>query len=108
MLGCGYFFTDPDLTGSINELRVYAGVLTANDVLNDFNAGPDTLVPISSAPQVTINVTISGRQLILSWPIGTLEQADNLSGPWINASGATSPYIPATLGSKKFYRVRLN
>jgi glucose/arabinose dehydrogenase len=106
--GCGYFFADPDLAGSINELRVYAGVLTSNDVLNDFNAGPDTLVPISSTPQVTITVAMSGSQLILSWPIGTLQQAHNLSGPWTVVPGATSPYMPGTLASKMFYRVLLN
>jgi hypothetical protein len=106
--GCGYFFADPDLAGSINELRVYAGVLTANDVLNDFNAGPDTLVPLSSTPQVNIAVAMSGNQLVLSWPLGTLEQADDLSGPWTVVSGATPPYMSATSSLKMFYRVRLN
>jgi glucose/arabinose dehydrogenase len=106
--GCGYFFADPDLAGSINELRVYAGVLTTNDVLNNFNAGPDALVPLSSTPQISLGAARSGNQLILSWPIGVLEQADDLSGPWTAVSGANSPYPAAFSSLKKFFRVKLN
>src|SRR5260370_1269745 len=57
--GCGYYFPDPDLAGSINELRVYAGVLTTNDALNNFNTGPDTLVPIIPTPQNNIAVAMA-------------------------------------------------
>jgi hypothetical protein len=106
--GCGYYFADPDLAGSINELRIYAGVLTTNDVLNNFNAGPDTLQPLSSTPQIRLAVARSGNQLVLTWPLGTLEQAGNLTGPWSTVSGATSPYMPVMASSKMFYRVRLN
>ena len=77
-VGCGYFFADPDLTGSIDELRIYAGVLTANDVANGFQAGPDTLFTIGSAPKVKISIALSGSQPILSWPLGTLEHATEL------------------------------
>ena len=106
--GCGYFFADPDLAGSINEIRVFAGILTSNDVLNSFNAGPDTLVSLSTIPQVKITATISSHQLVLSWPIGTLLQADDLHGPWTVVAGASSPFAPVTTSSKKFYRVQLN
>ena len=106
--GCGYFFGDPDFAGSINELRIYTGVLTANDVLNDFNAGPDTVVPLASTPQVNIGVTLSGNQLVLSWPYGTLEQANDVNGPWVPLVSAKSPYMPGISASKLFYRVRLN
>jgi glucose/arabinose dehydrogenase len=106
--GCGYFFTDPDLTGSVDELRVYTGVLTSNDVVNDFNAGPDRLVALGSYPQVKLTVGILGNQVLISWPFGSLEQSDTLSGPWTAVPGATSPYPAPTTTAKKFYRARLN
>ena len=106
--GCGYFFADPDLTGSIDELRIYAGVLTATDVANTFNAGPNTLVTPDSAPQVTINISIASGHLVLSWPFGTLEQADEILGAWTSLPSATSPYTPVPSASKKFFRLRLN
>jgi uncharacterized repeat protein (TIGR03806 family) len=106
--GCGYFFADPDLTGSIDELRIYAGILTANDVANSFQAGPDNLFTIGSAPKIKLSIALSGSQPILSWPLGTLEHAAELTGPWTTISNAVSPYAPATSPSKQFYRVRLN
>jgi hypothetical protein len=106
--GCGYFFADPDLSGSIDELRVYAGILTANDVANSFNAGPDTLPTLSSTPKIKASITVSNSQPILPWPLGILEQADELIGPWTTVSNAASPYSPSTSRSKQFFRVRIN
>ena len=106
--GSGYSFGDPDLSGSIDELRIYAGVLTTNDVANSFQAGPDTLFAIGSTPKIKISIALSGTQPILSWPLGTLEQANEVTGPWTMVPNAVSPYNPPASASKQFYRVRLN
>jgi uncharacterized repeat protein (TIGR03806 family) len=106
--GCGYFYGDPDLTGSIDELRIYAGVLTTNDVTNSFQSGPDTLFAVGSNPKIKISITLSGSQPILSWPMGILEQASEITGPWTTLSNAVSPYAPPASPAKHFYRVRLN
>jgi hypothetical protein len=106
--GCGYFFGDPDLTGSIDEIRIYAGVLTSNDVANSFGAGPNTLPSLGSAPKIKISITVSNSQPVLSWPLGSLEQADQLTGPWTTVSNAQSPYVLAPSHSKQFFRARLN
>jgi glucose/arabinose dehydrogenase len=106
--GCGYFYADPDLSGSIDELRVYAGVLTSNDVTTSFNAGPNAIVAPGSTPQIRISISLSGAQPILSWPIGTLEQADEVTGPWTELPTAISPYSPPAAPAKKFFRARLN
>jgi hypothetical protein len=34
-------YADPFFNGSINEFRIYNTALSADDVLNSFNAGPD-------------------------------------------------------------------
>jgi uncharacterized repeat protein (TIGR03806 family) len=106
--GCGYFYADPDLTGAIDEMRVYAGVLTANDVANNFQAGPNVLTELSSTPGINISISRAGLQPILSWPVGVLEQANEITGPWTTVSGVQSPYAPPTASAKRFYRARLN
>ncbi len=47
------------------------------------------------------------QAIIVTWTCGgTLQYADDLSGPWFDLPGATSPYCVATTTAKKFYRVR--
>jgi hypothetical protein len=53
-----------------------------------------------------VNLTIqqAGPNVILSWPQGTLLQADQVSGPW-TTNLATSPYTNAANQSQKLYKV---
>lgn len=45
--------------------------------------------------------------VIITWTCGgTLQYADDLSGPWFDLPSATSPYCVATTAAKKFYRTR--
>ena len=47
------------------------------------------------------------RAVIITWTCGgTLQYADDLSGPWFDLPSATSPYCVATTAAKKFYRTR--
>ena len=47
------------------------------------------------------------RAVIVSWTCGgTLQYADDLTGPWFDIPTATSPYCVAATAAKKFYRVR--
>ena len=39
-----------------------------------------------------LSFRINNNTLELTWPAGVLQQADNLSGPWNDVQGATSPY----------------
>jgi hypothetical protein len=66
---------------------------------NEFRLG--TLV--TPAP---LTYTSSPAGLTLNWPAGaTLQQADDLSGPWVTATGVTSGVPVATTAAKRFYRV---
>ena len=108
--GSGFFYSDQDLNGSIDEMRVYAGVLTPGDAVNDFAAGPDTLVtPGTPVAPVTLQVaTGAGGTLSLSWTFGVLQQADVLAGPWTEVAGAVSPYAVTPTGvGQKFFRVKV-
>ena len=52
-----------------------------------------------------LSVVTSGGNIILSWPGGTLQEADQVTGPYTD-TGATSPYTNAPI-SLKFYRVKV-
>jgi hypothetical protein len=42
----------------------------------------------------------------ISWPRGTLQEADEVTGPYSDVSG-TSPFTVNPSVAKKFFRVRL-
>jgi hypothetical protein len=47
-----------------------------------------------------------GNNLQLSWPAGTLQSADNVTGPYTDVT-PKSPLTVSPTAAKKFYRVRL-
>jgi hypothetical protein len=105
----GYFgaslYPDPDLSGPIDEIRVWRGVLSAAQVAATDFAGP-TNVPDFN---VTLSAQISGGNLIVSWPSGTLLQATNVTGPWSPVAGAVPPSysVPVSGAPMKFFRVQV-
>ena len=53
---------DPDFNGSINELRINSGALSASDVANNFDAGPDNLIsPGTVIPKPPLITLFSGN-----------------------------------------------
>jgi hypothetical protein len=105
----GYFgaslFNDPDLTGSIDEMRVWRGALSAAQVAATDFAGT------SSVPDFNVKLTaqLSGGTLTLFWSSGTLLQATSLAGPWTPVGGASPPSFPVSISGApiKFYRVQV-
>jgi hypothetical protein len=66
-----------------------------------------------NSSQCSFTVTVGGSLLaiepaiIIRWNCGgTLQSADDLTGPWTDVPGATSPYAVATSAAQKFYRVK--
>lgn len=57
-----------------------------------------------AAPVVTLNAVRSGGNLILTWPQGTLLEANVVTGPY-TTNNAPSPFTNTPSGAKKFYRV---
>jgi hypothetical protein len=83
--------------GAIDEVMVFGKPLSDVEI-NALYLG----VPGSA----TLNVQRSGNNLTLTWPGGTLMEANQASGPWTPLPSATSPY-PVTISGQKFYRVQL-
>jgi hypothetical protein len=56
-------------------------------------------------PEVKLAVRRSGESLVITWPQGTLFQADDPGGPWTILLEAVSPCVIHPDAAKKFYRV---
>jgi hypothetical protein len=98
-------FNDPDVSGSIDELRVWRGVLSPAQVAATHFAGP------SSVPNfnVALSAQLSGGNLVVTWPSGTLLEAPSVTGPWTPVTGAAPPSysVPVSGAAMKFYRVQV-
>ncbi len=104
--GAAVNFGDPNLLGSIDEIRIWSTPLNAAHVADNYAAGPTSVV--NYVPNVSLTISLTGALPSISWPFGVLEQADTPTGPWSAIIGATSPYTPTTNATQKFYRVKLN
>jgi hypothetical protein len=87
------------LYGSVDEAMVFDRALSPAEVLSLYRG----------LPPVTLNISMSGGNVILTWPQGTLQQASEVTGTYVDITGATSPYLvtPTPGEPRKFYRVRL-
>jgi hypothetical protein len=54
----------------------------------------------------TISAQVTGNQMRLDWPRGTLQEADEAAGPYRDVT-AISPITVDLSETSKFYRIRL-
>jgi hypothetical protein len=59
---------DPGMQGSVDEFRVYNGVLSPDQVAADYILGPNAL---STPPPtgVSLGASVSAGNLVISWPV---------------------------------------
>lgn len=57
-------------------------------------------------PSPFVFIHRQGSQIVLTWSNLVLQSSDQISGPWEDVPGATSPFTVPTTGSRKFYRLR--
>jgi hypothetical protein len=94
-MGWGDFYS-----GEVDEVAIYGTALSANTVKAHYYVGQNGTV--------SLNITNSGGVISVSWPAGTLQQADAPNGTWSDVLPTPSnPYHPPAGPTKKFYRVRL-
>ncbi len=94
----GYY--NQNFPGSIDEVAVFNYALTPSQVLGLYNAA------IGFVPSVTLTIQRLGTDVVLAWPLGTLQEATNVYGPY-TTNLATSPYTNTPSATRKFYRVRV-
>ena len=59
------------------------------------------------APSLKLSITGQGSNLVVSWSgAATLQSAAQLTGPWTDLAGQTSPYTFTPSGRGAFYRLR--
>lgn len=80
--------------GAIDDVAFYNKALTADQIAAHYNA------------TVKLEATTSGNSLSLSWPFGTLQQADEANGTYTDVT-STSPYTTTTTETSKFFRVKV-
>ena len=80
--------------GTLDDVAFYNKALTLDQVQAHYNA------------TVKLSITKSGDNVVLAWPFGTLQQADQVTGTFSDISTATSPYANTPSGTN-FYRVKV-
>ena len=92
-----------NFTGGIDEVAIYDPPLTPASVWAHYY--------LAQHARFSLSIARPGGVTTVSWPAGTLQQADALTGPWTDLGFALPPapttYNPPAGPTKKFYRVKL-
>jgi hypothetical protein len=94
----GAAFPDRAFTGGVDEVAIYNHALSAARVAAHYSAG------LLGAHPITIQR--SGANVIITWPAGTLQEANEVTGPFTDV-GAGSPFSTPASALKHYYRIRL-
>jgi alpha-galactosidase len=62
---------------------------------------------VFGSTNVTIGIQQSGHNVVLAWPVGTLQSAGQVTGPYGDVTGAALIYTDAMSEAQQFYRVRI-
>jgi hypothetical protein len=81
--------------GGMDEIALYNYALSTDQIRNHF------------LNRVPVSITKQGTNVVVTWPMGTLQAAGSVTGIYANVIGATSPYTNAISGSAKYYRLQL-
>lgn len=76
-----------------------------DDVVMD--AVPASVPLVSTTPDpIVVSIQNAGSNLQLTWPVGSLLESTNVTGPWTTNLTATSPYTVTNSGvGNKFFKV---
>ena len=81
--------------GLIDEPMIFGRTLSPDEISQLYYAGVE----------VELQITESNGKVILTWPNGILQQASQVTGPYNDMLGVTSPFTNTPSGAQ-FYRVR--
>jgi hypothetical protein len=114
---CGALLTGtPGATGSsyfdgaLDEARIESGVRSPEWVWASWATVADSrfatygvIVP----PVVTLECQQAGGQIVLTWAAGTLQSAPSVSGPYVDITGASSPFAFVPSNGQQYFRVKI-
>jgi len=87
--------------GAIDEAMVFGRALAPNEIDALYQAA-------GQQANVTLTITNSGGNIILTWPVGTLQQSSRVNGGYSDMTGVTSPYTNTPSAAQQFFRVRVH
>jgi len=91
--------------GSLDEVLLFDRALSADEIQALYHTA---VTGQAAVEPVTLTIGWSGANLQLNWTSGTLQSADEITGPWAPVTGASAPTYQVTpTASKKFYRVQM-
>jgi predicted alpha-1,6-mannanase (GH76 family) len=102
-----------------NEPRLYAEDIALTNIVSpvtniglvwdpgNATGGHAAFFAVSGVPvqPVMLGITSFAGEATLTWPLGLLQGATNVSGPWVTNFGAVAPYYVAPAAMSQFYRV---
>jgi hypothetical protein len=94
--------------GEMDDLGVWRRALTPLEAASIYTAGANgqsfaDLPPVGSA---NLRITTSGSTVQILWDQGTLQQANAITGPWVDVGApVTSPHTPTPIETQ-FYRMK--
>jgi hypothetical protein len=91
----GYTSFGYTFNGALADVAIYNKALPSELILDHFNA------------TVELSIAQSGTNVVLSWPLGTLQSATNVNGPYTKVSSATSPFTNAISLTQQYYRLQV-
>ena len=96
----------PEIVVAFTNLAASAGQNLS--LHTDGNPGSQlTLTRINYSAPVNIAIAESGNNVVLTWPIGTLQQSTNVASGYTDVTGVTSPYTNSITGPQKYFRVKV-
>jgi hypothetical protein len=90
---------DLNFAGTIDEVAVYNYALSASAVQLHHRVGINGPVSLTARP--------SAGNVALTWPIGALQAATAVTGPYTNVPGAASPWTNSASNPAQFYRLKV-
>jgi hypothetical protein len=81
--------------GIVDDVAFYNKALTLEQIQGHYGA------------TVRLGANRTGNNLVLSWTLGTLQEADGVTGTYTDLPTATSPYTAPIGGAAKYYRVKV-
>lgn len=96
----GLFSWTPTTAPGTNPVSI----IVMDNGIPSLSATQTFLVRVYLAPRITVQW--NGSQMVLSWPAGMLQEADEVTGPYFDVT-SNSPFLVDLTSSKKFYRIRM-
>lgn len=98
------------LNGTMDEARIESGVRSPAWVWTSWATVAETNFATFGSvtlPTATLQAQTVNGQPVVIWTGGVLQSAPNVTGPYTDMTGATSPYTNTPSAAQQFYRVRI-